>query len=163
MQVGVSKAWVFQLASYNIFCWDGAIHPLYWWIVTIAAQKRYNKDACFLDNHHVGVEHEMLLISEAHQDINSLLTLKVMGLFEFLVLKYRKHSGYFFQPGWLLKWSWNRSLEKRMQKEIWDWLVKSTYQILLAQFNIRSFLLINKSFCLSLQIENSSKRLTCSS
>ncbi|OPJ81467.1 hypothetical protein AV530_009910 [Patagioenas fasciata monilis] len=27
------------------------------------------------------------------RDINSLLTLKVMGLFEFLVLKYRKHSG----------------------------------------------------------------------
>lgn len=71
--------------------------------VAIAAQKRFNMDASFLDNHHVGVEHKMLLISDAHQDINSLLTLKVMGLFEFLVLKYRKHSGYVFQPGWLLR------------------------------------------------------------
>lgn len=71
--------------------------------VAIAAQKRFNMDASFLDKHHVGVEYKMLLISDAHQDINSLLTLKVMGLFEFLVLKCRKHSGYVFQPGWLLR------------------------------------------------------------
>lgn len=95
MQVGVSKAGVFQLASYNI-CWDGVFHPVYWWIVAVAAQKRCNKDASFLDNHHVGVEHEMLLISDAHQDINNLHTLKIMSLFEFLVLKYRRYLGYVF-------------------------------------------------------------------
>mgnify|MGYP001852237895 CR=1 FL=1 len=93
MQVGVSKAWVFPLEPYNIF-WDDVFHPMFWWIVTVAAQKRCNKDASFLDNHHVGVEPAMLLISDAHRDINSLLTLKVMGLFEFL--KYRKHLGHVF-------------------------------------------------------------------
>lgn len=72
-------------------------------MATIEAQKRYNKDASFLDNHHVGVEHEILLISDAHQDINSLHILKVMSLFEFLLLKYRKHSGHAFQPMWLLR------------------------------------------------------------
>jgi len=137
MQVGVSKAWVFPLEPYNIF-WDDVFHPMFWWIVTVAAQKRCNKDASFLDNHHVGVEPAMLLISDAHRDINSLLTLKVMGLFEFL--KYRKHLGHVFSARMFFIVELRQVTGKRTPTQIWGWLVKSAEQILLCPVQHSHFL-----------------------